>query len=91
MRVCVCVWGKMNLQHKENRELSERLCAVESWSMAEMDKLRTQLETLHRVEEEARRFCGQVSALQEELGLTRHELERNRKVRICLHDSTIMV
>lgn len=65
------------------------MCAVERWSVAEMDKLRTQLETLHRVKEEARCFSGQVSALEEELGLTRHELERNRKVggtlgRICM-------
>lgn len=65
------------------------MCAVERWSMAEMDKLRTQLETLHKVEEESRRFSGQVSALEQELGLTRHELERNRKVggtlgRICM-------
>lgn len=48
--------------------------------MAEMDKLRTQLETLHRLEEEARCFSGQVSALEQELGLTRHELESNKKV-----------
>ncbi|KAF7701918.1 hypothetical protein HF521_001201 [Silurus meridionalis] len=69
---------KVDEQHKENRELSKRLCAVESWSMAEMGKLRTQLETLHRVEEEARSFSGQVSALEEELGLTQRELEKNR-------------
>ncbi|XP_027019678.2 unconventional myosin-Va [Tachysurus fulvidraco] len=71
---------KVDEQHKENRGLLERLCAVESWSVTETDKLRTQLEALHRVEEEARCFSGQVSALQEELGLTRHELERNRKM-----------
>lgn len=56
------------------------MCAVKSCNVAEIEKLRTQLESLHRVEEEARCFSGQVSALQEELGLTRHELERNRKV-----------
>ncbi|XP_058264169.1 unconventional myosin-Va isoform X2 [Hemibagrus wyckioides] len=82
---------KVDEQHKENRELSERLCAVESWSMAEMDKLRTQLESLHRVEEEARRFCGQVSALQEELGLTRHELERNRKILAELKETNCLL
>ncbi|MCJ8736139.1 hypothetical protein PDJAM_G00255520 [Pangasius djambal] len=82
---------KVDGQHKENRELSDRLCAVESWSMAEMDKLRTQLETLHRVEEEARCFSGQVSALEEELGLTRHELERNRKMLAELKETNCLL
>lgn len=45
-----------------------------------MEKLRTRLEALHRVEEEAHCFSGQVSALEEELGLTRNELDQNRKV-----------
>ncbi|XP_026774652.3 unconventional myosin-Va isoform X1 [Pangasianodon hypophthalmus] len=82
---------KVDEQHKENRELSERLCAVESWSVAEMAKLRTQLETLHRVEEEARCFSGQVSALEEELGLTRHELERNRKMLAELKETNCLL
>ncbi|KAK3526293.1 hypothetical protein QTP70_022697 [Hemibagrus guttatus] len=82
---------KVDEQHKENRELSERLCAVESWSMAEVDKLRTQLENLHKLEEEAHRFCGQVSALQEELGLTQHELERNRKMLAELKETNCLL
>ncbi|XP_060770466.1 unconventional myosin-Va [Neoarius graeffei] len=82
---------KVDEQHKENRELSERLCAVESWSMAEMDKLCTQLETLHRAEEEARRFSGQVSALEEELGLTRHELETSKKMLAELKETNCLL
>ncbi|XP_017341765.1 unconventional myosin-Va [Ictalurus punctatus] len=82
---------KLDEQHKENKELSERLCAVERWSMAEMDKLRTQLETLHKVEEESRRFSGQVSALEQELGLTRHELERNRKMLAELKETNCLL
>ncbi|KAM9496857.1 unconventional myosin-Va [Clarias gariepinus] len=82
---------KVDEQHKENKQLSERLCAVKSWSLAEIDKLHTQLESLHSVEEEARRFSGQVSALEKELGLTRHELERNRKMLAELKETNCLL
>ncbi|XP_062849399.1 unconventional myosin-Va [Trichomycterus rosablanca] len=71
---------KVDEQHKENKKLSERLCAVESSSVAEVQKLRIQLEAMHKVKEEARSFCEQVSCLEEELELACHELEKNRKM-----------
>lgn len=79
MWICVCL-GKKTFQHKENKKLSDRLCAVESTGVAELEKLRTQVQALHRVQEEAHCFCEQVSCLEEELELTRHELEKNREV-----------
>uniref|UniRef100_A0AAR2KID0 Myosin VAb n=1 Tax=Pygocentrus nattereri TaxID=42514 RepID=A0AAR2KID0_PYGNA len=71
---------KVDDQHKENRELLERLIVVESSSVSELEKLHSQLEALQGVEEDARHLGDQVSTLEEELGLTREELERNRKV-----------
>lgn len=71
---------KVDEQNKENRRLSERLCAVESSSVNELEKLRIQLQALHRVKEEAQCFGEQVSVLKEELVVTRQELERNRKM-----------
>ncbi|XP_066523254.1 unconventional myosin-Va [Hoplias malabaricus] len=71
---------KVDDQHKENRELLERLIVVENSSVAELEKLRSQIECLQGVEEGARRLGEQVSTLEEELGITREELERNRKM-----------
>ncbi|XP_036432367.1 LOW QUALITY PROTEIN: unconventional myosin-Va [Colossoma macropomum] len=71
---------KVDDQHKENRELLERLIVVESSSASELEKLRSQIEALQGVEENAQRLGDQVSTLEEELGLTREELERNRKM-----------
>ncbi|KAI4903112.1 hypothetical protein NFI96_015689, partial [Prochilodus magdalenae] len=71
---------KVDNQHKENRELLERLIVVESSSVSELERLRSQIEALQGVEENARRLGDQVSTLKEELGLTHEELEKNRKM-----------
>lgn len=68
------------LQHKENRELSERISSLEIHSAAEMEKLHVQLKTLQEVEEEARHRGDLVTSLQEELELVRQELEKNKEV-----------
>lgn len=71
----------MCLQHKENRELSERISAQESHSAADIEKLHVQLKTLQEVEEEARHRGDLVTSLQEELALVRQELEKNKEVK----------
>lgn len=69
------------LQHKENRELSERISTLEIHSAAEMEKFHVQLKTLQEVEEVARHRGDLVTSLQEELELVRQELEKNKEVK----------
>ncbi|KAA0724617.1 Unconventional myosin-Va [Triplophysa tibetana] len=71
---------KLNEQHKENRELSERTSIMESHSAAELEKLHVQLRTLQVAEEDARHRGDQVSSLQEELEVVRQELEKSKQV-----------
>lgn len=73
----------MCLQHKENRELSERMSGLESHSAADIEKLHVQLKTLQDVEKDARHRGDLVTSLQEELALVRQELEKNKEVK-CL-------
>ncbi|XP_065147555.1 unconventional myosin-Va [Paramisgurnus dabryanus] len=69
---------KLNEQHKENRELSERISAMESHNVTEMEKVQVQLRILQEAEEEARHRGDKVSSLEEELELVRQELEKNK-------------
>ncbi|XP_051979039.1 unconventional myosin-Va isoform X1 [Xyrauchen texanus] len=71
---------KLDEQHKENRELSERICEVETHNAADLEKLNLQLKTLQGSEEEARHRTDQVTSLQEELELVRQELERYKEM-----------
>ncbi|KAM4553693.1 unconventional myosin-Va-like isoform 1-T1 [Fundulus diaphanus] len=73
---------KINEQHKENRELTERLGVLEKTHSAEREKQCRELEDLRRSEQEARAnaetvpsLLEQLSFLQEELGNTRREKE----------------
>uniref|UniRef100_A0A8B9H6X2 Myosin VAb n=1 Tax=Astyanax mexicanus TaxID=7994 RepID=A0A8B9H6X2_ASTMX len=70
---------KVDEQNKENKELLERISVIESSSVAELKKLRPQIEALRGVEEDARRLNDKVSTLEEELQVTCEELEKNRK------------
>ncbi|KAI7812222.1 unconventional myosin-Va, partial [Triplophysa rosa] len=71
---------KLNEQHKENRELSERTSVLESHSAAELEKLHVQLRTLQVAEEDARHRGDQVSSLQEELETVRQELGKSKQM-----------
>ncbi|XP_049330371.1 unconventional myosin-Va isoform X2 [Astyanax mexicanus] len=71
---------KVDEQNKENKELLERISVIESSSVAELKKLRPQIEALRGVEEDARRLNDKVSTLEEELQVTCEELEKNRKM-----------
>ncbi|XP_028813225.1 unconventional myosin-Va isoform X2 [Denticeps clupeoides] len=72
---------KINEQHKENRELNDRLSALRISHAAELDRLGHQLERLLGVEEEARRQAGRVSSMLQEMATLREELESSREER----------
>lgn len=71
---------KLDQQHKENRELSERISVIESHSASELEKLHVQLRTLQEAEEDACRRGDQVSSLQEELEVLRQDLEKSKQM-----------
>uniref|UniRef100_A0A7N8X613 Myosin VA n=1 Tax=Mastacembelus armatus TaxID=205130 RepID=A0A7N8X613_9TELE len=66
---------KINEQHKENRELSERLSAVEKTQSMEREKQSREIENLRKSEEEARRKAEVFPSLLEQLSFLQHELE----------------
>ncbi|ROL54648.1 Unconventional myosin-Va [Anabarilius grahami] len=82
---------KLDEQHKENRELSERISTLEIHSAAEMEKLHVQLKTLQEVEEEARHRGDLVTSLQEELELVRQELEKNKEMVADLNEKNTLL
>lgn len=66
------------LQHKENRELSERLRTVERSRAAESERLGREVERLRVAEEESRVKADGVPSLLEQLSFLRQELETTR-------------
>ncbi|CAM4734080.1 unnamed protein product [Leuciscus chuanchicus] len=82
---------KLDEQHKENRELSERISAQESHSAADIEKLHMQLKTLQEVEEEARHRGDLVTSLQEELALVRQELEKHKEMVADLNEKNALL
>nr|XP_009296049.2 unconventional myosin-Va [Danio rerio] len=82
---------KLDEQHKENRELSEQIGAIESHSVVELEKLHVQLKTLQEAEEEARHREDLVTSLQEELDLVRRELEKNKEMVVELNEKNTML
>ncbi|XP_067236757.1 unconventional myosin-Va isoform X2 [Chanodichthys erythropterus] len=82
---------KLDEQHKENRELSERMSSLEIHSAAEMEKLHVRLKTLQEVEEEARHRGDLVTSLQEELELVRQELEKNKEMVADLNEKNTLL
>lgn len=73
----MCVY--LPLQHKENRELSERLNVVEKTQAMEREKLSREIENLHRSEQEARAKTETLPSLLEQLSFLQHELENTRR------------
>ncbi|XP_034735918.1 unconventional myosin-Va-like isoform X2 [Etheostoma cragini] len=70
---------KINEQHKENRELSERLNAVEKTQNMEREKQSREIESLRRSEQEAKAKAVTVPSLLEKLSFLQHELENTRR------------
>uniref|UniRef100_A0A673C6B1 Myosin VAb n=1 Tax=Sphaeramia orbicularis TaxID=375764 RepID=A0A673C6B1_9TELE len=70
---------KINEQHKENRELSERLNVVEKTQGVERERLSREIENLRRSEQEAKAKAESVPSLLEQLTFLRQELDTTRR------------
>lgn len=70
---------KINEQHKENRELSERLNAVEKTQALEREKQSRDIENLRKSEEEARAKAEDLPSLLEQLSFLQEDLDSTRK------------
>lgn len=83
-----CVCPPSPPQHKENRELSERLHVVEKTLSAEREKQSSEIGNLVRSEQEARAKAGRVPSLLEQLSFLQHELENTRQEKEELEEQT---
>uniref|UniRef100_A0A671VJL4 Myosin VAb n=1 Tax=Sparus aurata TaxID=8175 RepID=A0A671VJL4_SPAAU len=79
---------KINEQHKENRELSERLNAVEKTFSVEREKQSREIQNLRRSEQEARAKAETVPSLLQQLTFLQHELENTRREKDDLEEQT---
>lgn len=76
------------LQHKDNRELTERLNAVEKTQTTEREKQSREIENLRRSEQEARAKAVKLPSLLEQLTFLQHELENTRREKEELEEQT---
>ncbi|XP_041853636.1 unconventional myosin-Va-like [Melanotaenia boesemani] len=70
---------KINEQHKENRELSERLSVLEKTHTNERDRQNREIENLRISEQEVKAKAEKVPSLLEQLSFLQHELEITRR------------
>ncbi|XP_027900326.1 unconventional myosin-Va-like isoform X1 [Xiphophorus couchianus] len=70
---------KINEQHKENRELTERLSVLEKTHTTEREKQCREIENLRSSEQEARAKAETVPSLLEQLSFLQEELENTRR------------
>lgn len=82
----MCVYPP--LQHKENRELSERLNIVEKNHSVEREKQSREIKNLLRSEQEARAKAETLPSLLEQLSFLQHELENTRREKEDLEEQT---
>lgn len=81
-----CVF--LPLQHKDNRELSERLNFMEKSQTTEREKQNREIENLRRSEQEAKTKAAALPSLLEQLSFLQHELENTRKEKEDLEEHT---
>uniref|UniRef100_A0AAQ4QYX5 Myosin VAb n=1 Tax=Gasterosteus aculeatus aculeatus TaxID=481459 RepID=A0AAQ4QYX5_GASAC len=79
---------KINEQHKDNRELSERLNFMEKSQTTEREKQNREIENLRRSEQEAKTKAAALPSLLEQLSFLQHELENTRKEKEDLEEHT---
>ncbi|CAK6961537.1 unconventional myosin-Va-like [Scomber scombrus] len=72
---------KINEQHKENRELSEKLNVVGRTQSTERERLGKEIENLRRSEQEARVKVERLPSLLEQLSFLQKELKNTRRER----------
>uniref|UniRef100_A0A8C2ZS67 Myosin VA n=1 Tax=Cyclopterus lumpus TaxID=8103 RepID=A0A8C2ZS67_CYCLU len=82
---------KINEQHKDNRELSERLNVMEKTQTTEREKQNREIENLRRSEQEARAKAVKLPSLLEQLSFLQHELENTRREKDDLQEQTKVV
>lgn len=74
-----CMRVHLPLQQKENKELRDRLSAVENLQNTERGRQSKEIENLRRSEHEARAKAEALPSLLEQLSFLQHELENTRK------------
>uniref|UniRef100_A0A8D3BNW6 Myosin VA n=1 Tax=Scophthalmus maximus TaxID=52904 RepID=A0A8D3BNW6_SCOMX len=79
---------KINDQQKENKELRERLSAVEKTQTMERERQSRETESLRRSEQEARAKAQTLPSLLEQLSFLQHELENTRREKDDLEEQT---
>nr|XP_046249242.1 unconventional myosin-Va-like [Scatophagus argus] len=79
---------KINEQHRENRELSERLNVLEKALSVEKEKQTREIKNLQRSEQEARAKAETLPSLLEQLSFLQHELENTRREKEDLEEQT---
>ncbi|TKS73569.1 Unconventional myosin-Va [Collichthys lucidus] len=79
---------KINEQQKENRELSERLNAVEKTQALEREKQSREIKNLQRSEQETRAKAETLPSLLEQLSFLQHELDNTRREKEDLEEQT---
>ncbi|KAM7414758.1 hypothetical protein PAMA_019528 [Pampus argenteus] len=77
---------KINEQHKENRELSERLSVIGKTQAMEKERLSREVENLRRSQQEARAKAETLPSLLEQLSFLQQELENTRREKEDLED-----
>ncbi|XP_055010629.1 unconventional myosin-Va isoform X3 [Boleophthalmus pectinirostris] len=77
---------KIDEQNKENRLVNERLVSIESSYTAESEKMRSELNRLHGVEEDAKNKANQLSTLLEELERLKKELTTTQQEKRTIED-----
>lgn len=75
-------------QQKENRELSERLNAVEKTQALEREKQSREIKNLQRSEQETRAKAETLPSLLEQLSFLQHELDNTRREKGDLEEQT---
>lgn len=83
----VCV-STLPLQHKENRELGEKLNVVEKTLSMEREKQGSEIKNLLRSEREARAKAEKLPSLLEQLSFLQHELENTHREKEDLEEQT---
>lgn len=83
----MCV-STLPLQHKENRELNEKLNVVEKTLCMEREKQSREIKNLVRSEQEARDKAEKLPSLLEQLSFLQHELQNTQREKEDLEEQT---
>ena len=85
---CTACVSTLPPQHKDNRELSEKLSFVEKILSVEREKQTIEIRNLLKSEQEARSKAEKLPSLLEQLSLLQHELEKIHKEKEELEERT---